>query len=173
MLKEEVLFTREECNHLISLTSNDFKRDLVNVAGETITSNDRTSYSKPVTLEGEIANLMLSKLSSYGVCSLPSYMFIIRYEIGQSFKIHRDGDVSDHSNRCQSISIQLNDGYEGGQFIVYDDNKDGHTVSNLVGTTVMFPSHQLHEVKSVVSGVRYAAVLWLSSENIGIKKSIL
>ena len=52
----------------------------------------------------------------------------------------------------------LNDEYEGGEFILFDDEE----ISFKEGTAVVFPSNFLypHTVKPVKKGVRYSCVSW-------------
>ena len=56
---------------------------------------------------------------------------------------------------CLSI---LNDDYEGGEFIMFDDME----IKFKKGSTVVFPSCFLypHLVKPVTKGVRYSCVSW-------------
>lgn len=59
-----------------------------------------------------------------------------------------------------SISVQLNDEYEGGDLNIYT-TENPHVVQKKQGTVVVFPSFLLHEVTPVTSGVRYSLVNWV------------
>ena len=65
--------------------------------------------------------------------------------------------------RKLSLSIQLTDPnqYEGGQLILYEDEK-GTEMKKEQGTLVMFPSWMLHEVKPVTKGERNSLVAWVT-----------
>ena len=55
-----------------------------------------------------------------------------------------------------SMSLILNDDYEGGDLILYGAGK----VKQEIGSMVFFPSFLLHEVMPVTKGTRYSLVMW-------------
>jgi len=57
-----------------------------------------------------------------------------------------------------SIIGLLNDDYEGGDFIMFDDKK----IETKKGDLMIFPSNFLypHEITPVTKGVRYSFVSW-------------
>ena len=55
-----------------------------------------------------------------------------------------------------SMSLTLNDDYEGGDLILYSTG----TVKQETGSMVFFPSFLPHEVRPVTKGTRYSLVLW-------------
>ena len=67
--------------------------------------------------------------------------------------------------RKLSLSIQLTDPkeYEGGQLILYEDEK-GTLMKKEQGTLVLFPSYILHEVKPVTKGERNSLVSWVTGK---------
>jgi len=94
---------------------------------------------------------------------------VAKYEIGDQYKTHMDslGTHStrwiekDNSNlhnktRKMSMSLILNDDYEGGDLILYGAGK----VKQEIGSMVFFPSFLLHEVRPVTKGTRYSLVVW-------------
>jgi predicted 2-oxoglutarate/Fe(II)-dependent dioxygenase YbiX len=67
----------------------------------------------------------------------------------------------DAARRQLSISIQLNEEYEGGELTFYDKK---HTVTKKKGLITVFPSNHLfpHQVTPVEAGIRYSIVTWFS-----------
>lgn len=85
------------------------------------------------------------------------YMFL-KYEIGDHYTYHvDDGNLNP---RKVSISLVLNDNFEGGEFSFFHGKK----IYNLnKGDGIMFPSSFMypHAVLPIKSGVRYSIVTWL------------
>ena len=104
-------------------------------------------------------------------------MQITRYKKGGFYCFHKDGkgdhlsvyDEPDnkffHGNvRKLSMTILLNDNYEGGefQFATYDKEKCEIDTPefNKIGSIVVFPSDMEHRVAPVTKGIRYSLVVW-------------
>jgi PKHD-type hydroxylase len=94
-------------------------------------------------------------------------MQIARYKEGDYYSWHRDGkdDPKTHDRvRKLSMSLLLNDDYEGGefQFTHYNELKyDVHTPElNKTGSIIVFPSDTEHRVKPITKGIRYSLVAW-------------
>jgi len=101
---------------------------------------------------------------------------ISRYKEGDYYIWHKDGkgdhlSASTENNpiikgrvRKLSMTIMLNDDYEGGdfQFAHYSKEKcEIHTpVPNKIGTIIVFPSDTEHRVTPVTKGIRYSLVVW-------------
>lgn len=104
---------------------------------------------------------------------------ITRYKKGGFYQFHKDGrsdslsayDRPDepllHGNvRKLSMSILLNDDYEGGDFDFSTVAREGKSVTTTpldehkAGSIVVFPSFMLHRVKPIESGVRHSLVAW-------------
>ena len=96
---------------------------------------------------------------------------ITKYEKGDHYGFHIDGKGS-HNNtddqgtvRKISMTIQLNEDYEGGNFeIAYIERGKlkTETVEKSTGTILMFPSNLHHRVKPVTAGTRYSLVAWFA-----------
>jgi len=101
---------------------------------------------------------------------------ISRYKEGDFYSWHKDGK-GDHlsvytennpiiQNRVRklSMSVILNDDYEGGefQFTHYSKEKcDIHTPElNKTGSIIVFPSDTEHRITPVTKGIRYSLVAW-------------
>ena len=66
------------------------------------------------------------------------------------------------SQRHLSISICLNNKYEGGEF-VFDIPEGHYTIPQNVGDAVIFPSNFMfpHQVNKITKGTRYALIAWV------------
>tara|TARA_R110000744_G_scaffold370096_1_gene480608 strand:+ start:91 stop:726 length:636 start_codon:yes stop_codon:yes gene_type:complete len=102
---------------------------------------------------------------------------ITRYKKGGFFKFHIDG-MGDHLSvydmpdneffhghvRKLSMTVLLNDNYEGGefQFTQYKNEKCEILIPELNkrGSIIVFPSDVEHRVAPVTKGIRYSLVVW-------------
>ena len=102
---------------------------------------------------------------------------ITRYKKGGFYYFHKDrkGDhlsVYDEPDneflhghvRKLSMTVLLNDNYEGGEFQFATYNKEKceiHTPEfNKTGMIIVFPSDMEHRVTPVTKGIRYSLVIW-------------
>lgn len=93
-----------------------------------------------------------------------SQLDILKYEKNEykaGYKFHQDF-ASSVSDRHLSISICLNNEYEGGEF-VFDLASGHYTVPQNVGDAVIFPSNFMfpHQVNKITKGTRYALIGWV------------
>ena len=103
---------------------------------------------------------------------------ISRYEKGSFYKFHKDGRGDNlaaynrpdnhflHGNvRKLSMSLLLNDDYEGGDFEFTRLDPEGKSVTQTpdlykAGSIIVFPSFMMHRVEPVTKGTRYSLVAW-------------
>lgn len=93
-----------------------------------------------------------------------SQLDILKYEANEfkaGYDFHKDFGHK-CSERHLSISICLNNEYEGGEF-VFDIPGGHYTVPQNVGDAVIFPSNFMfpHQVNKVTRGTRYALIGWV------------
>tara|TARA_R110000824_G_C14903941_1_gene645769 strand:- start:69 stop:632 length:564 start_codon:yes stop_codon:yes gene_type:complete len=88
---------------------------------------------------------------------------LLKYKPGGKYEVH--SDHSFNTQRTLSCIINLNDKYEGGDFIFYKQNlKDEmKRIKCKKGTVLFFPSNFLypHKVAPITKGTRYSIVSWL------------
>ena len=82
-----------------------------------------------------------------------------KYEQNGKYDWHIDMSEGQKNPRKLSISILLNDSFEGGAF---EFRKPGLDVTLKKGSILVFPSYLEHRVAPVISGTRYSAVTWFS-----------
>tara|TARA_R100000700_G_C3171219_1_gene145806 strand:+ start:1270 stop:1845 length:576 start_codon:yes stop_codon:yes gene_type:complete len=93
-----------------------------------------------------------------------SHIRFNRYSEGQSMAKHNDHIHSIFDGQVKGIPFLsivgvLNDDYQGGEFIMFDD----HEIKFKAGDVLLFPSIFLypHLVKPVTKGTRYSLVSWV------------
>ena len=103
-------------------------------------------------------------------------MQITRYKKGGFYSFHKDGNcdhLSAYDNpgnpfmhghvRKISMSIILNDNFEGGAFEFASYNKEKCVITPIeakAGDLIFFPSGMEHRVAPVTKGIRYSLVNW-------------
>lgn len=141
-----------------------------------IRGGSRTSYS---TCTFKIKDLSIyDLLSDYcalniGVNFNPSKVSIIKYNVGDRIQRHTDlGSDFYSSNKftgdvVYNVNIRLNEEYSGGEFYLQDK-----PFIKAVGEIYHYKSDVYHEVKEVLSGVRYIALIGITQSDIDGDKKI-
>ena len=102
---------------------------------------------------------------NYKITSAESYQ-IAKSEVGEFHAWHQDGlgqityDSESDKTRKLSLSLLLNDDYEGGELEVFPNGP----MKLPKGTMIFFPSFQCHQVLPVTKGTRYSLVMWFSGK---------
>lgn len=96
---------------------------------------------------------------------------ITRYGVGEFYDFHYDGDGQTRINqpntrfhkrtRKLSMSIVLNDDFQGGEFEFFGNNE---LIQPKLGSVLIFPSYMVHRVNLVTKGTRYSLVAWFLGE---------
>ena len=71
------------------------------------------------------------------------------------------------------MGIQLNDNYEGGNYVCWDDNNNEIIISKEVGTAVAYNARIPHEIQEITNGSRWSIVMPISSLEIIETKTLL
>lgn len=89
-------------------------------------------------------------------------ILLARYDVGGHFKRHRDNLLPHTAFREFAVTLNLNtEDYEGGCLVFPEYSDDFYNPPT--GSAAIFSASLLHEVTPVRSGVRYAALTFLSS----------
>jgi PKHD-type hydroxylase len=179
LIEQKTLFSKEECDYLKTLFSDDdFQRSRITdnkSHGEY--SNTRTSYDIFLPFGVDNKNVLIDKLRENGIYGTVYSFTVLRYDIGQEFKKHRDNGGA-HSKRYEkrykTVIIQLSneDEYEGGDLVIYNNDEE-ITASKEIGNTIIFHSSLEHELKKLTKGRRYCIVFWLEKENFKLKYDLI
>ena len=101
---------------------------------------------------------------------------ITRYKKGGFYNFHHDGmgdhlsTYNDQTNafidghvRKLSMSVMLNDNFDGGAFEFASYQKEECTITSIeatAGSVIVFPSSMEHRVAPITKGTRYSLVIW-------------
>lgn len=105
------------------------------------------------------------KYYRFDITSFDNFQYCEYYgSNGGKYDWHTDssfGNTGD-TTRKLSLSLLLNDDYEGGEFEL---NWAGNKVSINKGQLIIFPSVLMHRVKPVRKGTRKSLVVWMQGPN--------
>lgn len=96
-----------------------------------------------------------------------------KYKKGGHYGWHRDTAIpwrKDGKIRKLSITVNLNDDYEGGEMYIDTEKnywkQDPQQLVKLqkAGSISVFPSDRWHKVAKVTKGIRYSLVVWLMGD---------
>ena len=83
---------------------------------------------------------------------------------GGHYDWHMDCGHGIQKQRKISVTVQLNDDYEGGGLEIHRGQSPQQALKKK-GTVVVFPSYMLHRVAPVTKGTRNSLVLWVGGDH--------
>jgi len=171
---------KKTCNKIIKARNADFGHAKVGHGGPEITDKKARMSKTAWTSDQWVYDLIWPYMEEANAQAGWEYdikaaeaVQITRYEKGGFYNFHQDGKSDNlgaydepqnkfrHGNvRKLSMSIILNDDYEGGDFEFATLNKIYTPDFNKLGSVMVFPSFMMHRVKPVTKGTRYSLVSW-------------
>jgi PKHD-type hydroxylase len=120
-----------------------------------------------------LKNMVYSALENHTIfqmATLPKKthsLLFSRYETGMSYGSHVDNPLMGKSPSFRSdisLTLFLNSPseYEGGELVLEEIDSE-RSFKLEAGSLILYPSHTLHRVESVTSGVRKVGVAWVQS----------
>ena len=187
-LKIPNFLTHEECDRLINEFEQRKEEAGIEMSGNANSGEISTSDYKVVSLKPytdsfnfikEKTNLAINSWIKY--LSQPNYFFtkafknnlifshdyrIMKYKVGESIHPHVDFSESIYG----SISFNLNEDYEGGEFKFFNGN---YTIPLGKGDALIFPADHfwVHEVTKVTKGERYSINSFICNRPYEIQKT--
>jgi len=164
ILKEKILFSKEECKSIISYN-------------ETHITNwrmgDRNYKSQPINYSLE-TNWLFDKLKDFveretniQIRTIKKTIHFHKFTKGDWFGKHND--VRD--NRLYAVGVLLNDDFSGGDFKLY--NPYEIILDKVIGNTYLFDVRINHEIIQILEGERCSLLWFLENEHIKIETNKL
>jgi hypothetical protein len=157
MIKQNKLFSKEECQSIIFYGSNNIT-DWDN--------NDRKYHSQPIPYSLE-TKWLFDKLKTFfeeqskiQIKKNKEVIHFHKFTKGDWFGKHND--VRD--NRLYAVGVLLNDDFSGGDFKLYNPNEI--ILDKVIGNTYLFDVRIDHEITSILEGERYSLLWFLQSKHI-------
>jgi predicted 2-oxoglutarate/Fe(II)-dependent dioxygenase YbiX len=167
-LKLQRLFSVEECNDIVNYFETDESE-----WGYVEINNDAKYYIKEINKTDKTHNFIKGKFENF----IQNEFFlsvncinvsILKYLPTFKFERHKDRDHEKEFNHdfVFNINVILNDNYVGGEFLLNDSLVEGNTS----GMVYYYNSIQYHEVKPIISGVRYSMICYIRERDFKNKK---
>lgn len=161
---QEVLFTKDECDSIISLAKANF---------QTWENVDREYKSASIRLD-ENTTWIFERLKTFfenhtkhPIIKLKEEIHFHIFKVDDWFGIHNDA----RDNRLFSVGVLLNDNFTGGDFKLYTS---GELILNKnVGNAYIFNVNVPHEITPIKLGTRYSLIWFIQNYNIKTKSNKL
>jgi predicted 2-oxoglutarate/Fe(II)-dependent dioxygenase YbiX len=128
---------------------------------------DHTKGVQGSTFSGtnlDVRNVLLQEIFPSAGITQTILTKLVEYEVGGKYNVHTD--AFHRHPREVSVILNLNEGYEGGDFEFYHPNGKEvlQTVKQEKGTLIYFPSNFMypHSVTPITKGTRYSVITWLA-----------
>ena len=164
ILKEKILFSKEECNSIMLYNETDITNWIV---------GDRKYNSQPINYSLE-TKWLFDKLKKFVETetkikfrSIKKQIHFHKYVKGDWFGKHNDI----RENRLYAVGVLLNDDFSGGNFKLYNPNEI--ILDKVIGNTYLFDVRIDHEITSILEGERYSLLWFLQNEHIKIETNKL
>jgi len=164
ILKEKILFSKEECNSIMLYNETDITNWIV---------GDRKYNSQPINYSLE-TKWLFDKLKKFVETetkikfrSIKKQIHFHKYVKGDWFGKHNDI----RENRLYAVGVLLNDDFSGGNFKLYNPNEI--ILDKVIGNTYLFDVRIDHEITQILEGERYSLLWFLENEHIKIETNKL
>jgi len=94
------------------------------------------------------------------------------YSSGDRFDRHVDIQPGVFSDRLYNIGVQLNDDYEGGDYIIWDENDIESKFDKVAGTAVAYDIRFWHQITPITQGTRWSIVFPVLKNHLLTKRVI-
>jgi hypothetical protein len=161
MLIQSILFTKDECESIINLKN---KYPLLGDNGRW-DEFDNFRY-KFYTLEylSDI-DWIIKRMCDYfekemnlHIYFRPTKLNLHHYTLGDEFDKHIDTGTP---IKEWNVGIVLNDDFEGGDYLVFDENDKPITIDKKIGNVCIYQSQTPHQVTPIINGERWAIAMFI------------
>ena len=156
-LKEKILFSKEECDKIISHNDTHITNWRM---------NDRKYDSQPINYSLDTKWLFdtlkdfVEGETNIEIRTIKKTIHFHKFTKGDWFGKHND--IRDR--RLYAIGVLLNDDFIGGDFKLHNPNE--LTLNKLIGNTYIFDVRIEHEITPILYGERYSLLWFLQNEHI-------
>ena len=162
MILQKQIFSEDECNIIINNTEKlqmfewqksdrKYTSSQIYKSNETIWIFDKLKDY----FEHETNNKLLNNIER---------IHFHKFTINDFFNKHNDL----RDERLFSIGVILNNDYEGGEFVLYGNEKI--FIDKSIGNCYIFDAGIQHEILKVINGTRYTLIVFIKKDNIIFKK---
>ena len=173
ILKEEILFTKEECDKIISYATQWHDRE-ISVDHNTKQNKIGGKMLSHTLIWNDENKWFIERIVNW-VNTIPNIKKIINNNIFAAYRNYKKGDYfikhDDHikngAERMYTIGIHLNskDDFTGGEFKIYNSNNE-NIIPFETGKVYIFESATPHSVELIKNGNRITLMLFVEKQNL-------
>ena len=179
IFEQKVLLTPQECKDVISSCNDEWWPSLL--GREEYKPELRKSFvhiKKPSKGEAlyEYVQRGLSLVSEELVTEEPLLIQILKYKEGGFIYKHKDDVTTSLDGFVQAryyFIILLNDDFEGGDFLAYNNQDELYTLDKKVGNVLLGDPTMFHEVTKVTKGERYSLICFVRQDQLKLKRTTI
>lgn len=161
MLIQSVIFTKKECESIIDFKN---KYPLLGDNGRWDEFDDFKYKFYNLNFITDIS-WIISRLCDFfetekklKIHIRPIKLSLHHYTVGDEFGKHID---TGYPIKEWNIGIVLNDDFEGGDYILYDENDNPIVIDKKVGNVCIYQSQVPHQVTPITRGERWAIAMFI------------
>lgn len=163
LLKEKIIFTKEECESILSYNTNfnkNWEKYDRKYNSQSINYSLKTKwlFNRLIEFTEAVCDIEIKKIKEI--------IHFHKFVKGDWFDKHND--ILD--NRIYAVGVLLNNNFEGGEFNLYNPIKQ--SLNKIIGNTYLFDVRIEHEITPILTGERYSLLWFLQKEHIKTNKLI-
>jgi hypothetical protein len=173
ILEEKILFSKEECEYIISYSEQWISTEISveyggkqNKVGGKMLSNTLIWNNENMWFVERIINWVNNLSNVKKIMNNNIFAAYRNYKTGDFFIKHGD-NIKNGAKRIYTIGVHLNskDDFTGGDFKIYNDNNE--TIINFeTGKVYIFESSTPHSVDMITYGNRITLMLFIEKQNL-------
>ena len=173
MLKQSILFTKKECDYIIQLKN---QYPLLGDNGRWDEFDDfrykfySLEYSTDIDWIIKRMCDYFEKEMNLHIFHRPTKLNLHHYTIGDEFGKHID---TGSPIKEWNVGIILNEDFEGGDYIIFDENDNPISIDKKIGNVCIFQSQIPHQVTPITKGERWAIAMFIHKFRMSQNKSII
>ena len=161
MLIQSILFTKEECDYIIGLKN---KYPLLGENGRWEEFDDFRYKFYTLEYASDI-DWVIKRLCDFfesqmglNIFNRPTKLNLHYYTEGDEFGKHIDTGTP---IKEWNVGIILNEDFEGGDYLVFDENDEPIVIDKRIGNVCIYQSQIPHQVTPITKGERWAIAMFI------------
>jgi len=161
MLKQKILFTKEECDKIIELKN---KYSLLGDNGRWEEFYDfrykfyTLEYASDIDWAIERLCDFFESQIGLNIFVRPTKLNLHHYTEGDEFGKHIDTGTP---IKEWNVGIVLNEDFHGGDYLVFDENDEPIVIDKKIGNVCIYQSQTPHQVTPITKGERWAVAMFI------------
>jgi hypothetical protein len=161
MLQQSILFTKDECDYLIGLKN---KYPLLGENGRWDEFDNFRykfyAFDYPPDIDWVIDRMCnyFEEQMHLHIFFRPTALNLHHYTSGDEFGKHIDTGTP---IKEWNVGIILNEDFEGGDYLVFDENDEPVVIDKKIGNVCIYQSQTPHQVTPIINGERWAIAMFI------------